>query len=82
MARVVALLVLLAAPLSCLGNGASPFNARETVQRAGIGTHSPRLAPPVRVRIEARTTGHARSSMDRPRITGERSRKEARKKTR
>lgn len=29
-----------------------PFNARETVQRAGVGVYSPRLAPPVRVTVE------------------------------
>lgn len=45
-----ALLALIAAS-PALGNEAPRFNARETVQRARIGTHSPRFAPPVRVVI-------------------------------
>lgn len=28
---------------------ARPYSAQETVRRAQVGTHSPRLAPPVRV---------------------------------
>ena len=40
------------------------FNARETVERAKVGTHSPRAQPPLRVEVEVeeparfRATGH------------------------
>lgn len=39
------------------------FNAREAVQRAQVGTHSPRLAPPVRVEsARFRANGHRNPS--------------------
>lgn len=38
------------------------FNARETLERAKVGTYSPRAQPPVRVEVEEsarfRSTGH------------------------
>lgn len=38
------------------------FNARETLERAKVGTYSPRAQPPVRVEVEEsarfRATGH------------------------
>lgn len=38
------------------------FNARETLERAKVGTYSPRAQPPVRVEVEGsarfRTNGH------------------------
>lgn len=38
------------------------FNARETLERAKVGTYSPRAKPPVRVEVEQparfRTNGH------------------------
>lgn len=50
-AALTAILALFAASLA-LGQEPRRFDAQQTLQRAQVGTYSPRLAPPVRVKLE------------------------------
>lgn len=49
----LALAVLLPLATQAQAEDRPLYSAQETVRRAQVGTHSPRLAPPVRVRVPA-----------------------------
>lgn len=48
-----------------------PYRASETIRRAQIGTHSPRLAPPVRVIVEPDSARFRVPGQRKPRIQQE-----------
>lgn len=52
---IIALAVLPLLATQAHAEEARPYSAQETIRRAQVGTHSPRLAPPVRV-APARTS--------------------------
>jgi hypothetical protein len=64
-----------------LGEGTAPYDAHATIQRARIGTYSPRLAPPVSVVIESRSARIGASSHRKPAIQQEFERMDCRLKS-
>ena len=54
---IAAVAVLLALSTQAAAEDRSPYSAQETIRRAGVGTYSPRLAPPVRVAPVEQGTG-------------------------
>lgn len=54
---IAAVAVLLALSTQAAAEDRAPYSAQETIRRAGVGTYSPRLAPPVRVAPFEQGTG-------------------------
>lgn len=54
---IAAVAVLLALSTQAAAEDRSPYSAQEAIRRAGVGTYSPRLAPPVRVAPVEQGTG-------------------------
>ena len=54
-----------------LGEATAPFNAHEAIKRARVGTHSPRLAPPLRVVVDPQSARFRAPGHEKPLIQQE-----------